>query len=316
MSMYMNQNTAKQVISDLVAEALESGKFSWSKPWVPSTDGDHGISSKILYKRSNAAVAEIARKVRGYKSRTWLTFYKFLSLQKQNPNIRMKSGSKAIPIFLWKEVEKKDPETKQVILDKNGNPEMKWVYVAYAVYNADCFENLDVKEIGEPEVLTSQQLLTAESYEAILLSKYKDHPVICHDAKDQGYYSPASDTIHVQGTATFTSPARYIGAIAHEFGHSTGIGRRLDRKCFSQYNEDKKEHSLEELTAELTACIVCGKLGIQGEIIDNAVAYMAGWATVIRDNPSWFSTAWEYAEKAAAYMLGENADAPSAEEAA
>ena len=307
MSMYMNQNTARNIISDLVAQALESGCFSWAKPWKPSINKDHGIASKTPYKNSNAAVAEIARRVRGYNSKTWLTFPKFISMQKENHNIRMKSGSKAIPIFLWKEVEKKDPKTGQVILDKNGNPETTWIHVAYAVYNADCFENLNIAEPAEPEGMESHQLLTAEAYEAKLLSGYKDHPAIKHDASDEAYYCEADDCVHIQNTRTFTSVERYIGTLAHEFGHSTGIKSRQNRKCFAEYSSDKESHSLEELVAEITACIVCGELGLEGDILENAVAYMASWAPVLRENPSWFSTAWDLAEKAASLVLGENA---------
>ena len=288
----------KALVAQEVAAAIEKGSLDWRKPWRPVLN--HGISSSA-YLGSNAAITEVFRIMRGYKSHTWLTFNRFLQLQKENPKIYMKAGSKSVPIFMWKQLEVLDKKTHKPVLDKDGNPVTEWKYLTHLVYNADCFENLDLPEENEV-VLSTQEQKSAEEYEKMLLSTYEGCPAIVHDASDKAYYASRNHMIHVQAMSSFNSVAEYIGTLAHEMGHSTGPA--LKRKSFARYNEEKSEHCYEELVAELTSCIVCAELGISDRISDNNAAYMKGWAQPLRDNPSWFIDAWNEAEKAASMIMG------------
>ena len=148
-------------------------------------------------------------------------------------------------------------------------------------------------------VLDGDSTRTAEDMEAMLLASYEGGPTVAHDACDRAYYSKCDDAVHLQNTRTFRTAAEYIGTLAHELGHSTGTEKRLARKSLESYSGDVGERSYEELVAELTACIVCGRLGIADRILDNSAAYMKGWLKPLGDNPTWFLDAYRDAEKAA-----------------
>lgn len=290
---------AKQKLSDLILEALEQNMVPWQKGWLVF-NLNKGISAKGSYKGQNAAATEIARKVRGYKSHIWLTFAKFKELQKINPIIKMKAGSKSVTVVLWREVEEKD-EQGNLVMDSSGNPKTKWISWMWDVFNADCFENLAVEEPEEHLVMTDSQFEDALQIQDALLSSYKDHPPVSYDAYDRAYYDVGDDSVHLQEPETFKSVAAYASTIAHELAHSTGHKDRLNRKLAPK--SDKENYSFEELVAEISACIVCSKLGVLDETIQNSAAYINSWKTSIKENPNWFWDAYKNAEKAADLIL-------------
>ena len=89
----------------------------------------------------------------------------------------------------------------------------------------------------------------------------------------RAYYRPSTDQIHMPPIATFFDAARYFGVLGHELTHWTGSPKRLDR--LGKFN-DRKAYAFEELIAEIGACILGVKLGIEPEF-DQSAAYVEGW---------------------------------------
>lgn len=290
---------AKQKLSDLILESLEKNIVPWKKPWFVF-NRNKGIAAKGPYKGQNSAITEVARRVRGYKSHVWLTFAKFKELQKLNPAIRMIPGSKSVTIVLWREVEEKD-EQGNIICDLQGNPKTKWISWMWDVFNADCFENLVVEEPEQERVMSVEQFENAMQIQNALLSSYKNHPQLYYDAHDKAYYDYIDDSVHLQTPDTFASASKFASVLAHEFAHSTGHESRLNRTIVPKSHLE--EYSFEELVAELSACIVCAKLGVLDETLENSAAYINSWKTSIKENPNWFWDAYKLAEKASDLIL-------------
>jgi antirestriction protein ArdC len=295
----MANEKAKQKLSSLILEALDKNIVPWQKGWLVQ-NLNKGISAKNFYKGQNAAATEVARQVRGYKSHIWLTFFKFKELQKLNPSIRMKAGSKSVTIVLWKEVEEKD-DYGNPKLNSLGQPVTRWVSWMWDVFNGDCFENLPLEEPDENVIMTTQQFEEATQLQNALLSSYKDHPPVYYDAYDRAYYDMVDDSVHLQAINTFTSVASFAQVLAHELSHSTGSKERLDRKLAPKYFLE--EYSFEELVAEISSCIVLSRLGLLNETIQNSAAYINSWKKSIKANPNWFWDAFKLAEKASELIL-------------
>jgi antirestriction protein ArdC len=69
------------------------------------------------------------------------------------------------------------------------------------------------------------------------------------------------------------------------------------------------KYALEELVAELGSCMLTAEIGIE-PLWDNSAAYLAGWATALRNNPNWIISASSKASKAADFVLSK-IDAPA-----
>lgn len=296
----MRNEKAKKEASEMVLEELKKGVVPWRRTWL-CNQSNKGIAAKSPYKGQNAAVTELARQLRGYSSRIWLTFAKFKELQKANPAARMKKGSKAVSIVLWREANDLD-EDGNPILGSDGKPRTHWISLTWSVFNADCFENIVIEEPDAADV-PYEELLDVQEKEAFLLSGYADRPSIVHDDPQSPYYDHIGDTIHIGRMCTFEDGHAYLSTLAHELAHSTEP--RLGRvRTKDGYDMKSPEYGFGELVAELTACIVCSKLGILRDTLENSASYIKGWSKSISENPSWFWDAFGFAEKSADLILG------------
>lgn len=313
----MRTDTAYSKFTEELVGAMErNNDVIWHKEWIAFNMGNRGYGNSNPYRGGNAPFAEAVRQSRGYGSRQWLTFYRFIELQKKNPGMKMKSGSTSIPVIDWAPRFLKDANGC-FVLDSNGNRILDgFSRICYNVFNADCFEGFDFSktEPKAPEILRPAEKEKAEDYMTDLMKSYVGCPTVIFDASDRAYYSRATDSIHLQPMSTFRSVGSFVTALAHEMIHSTGIARRLGRKCLETYSPEDKSRNLEELVAEIGASMICFRLGLLPEVLENNAAYIASWSKALRDNPSWFHTAYGMALKAAALVLGEKCGEAEAEE--
>jgi antirestriction protein ArdC len=105
--------------------------------------------------------------------------------------------------------------------------------------------------------------------------------------------------------AAFIGPHEYYGTLFHEFIHSTGTKGRCDREELKgiQRHGDL-EYSKEELTAEFGAAFLCAEAGISNEsLVNNFVAYIAGWLSKLKSDKTFAVQAAQRAQKAADFIL-------------
>ncbi len=301
----------KAKVGQLVLDCLAKGIVPWKKPWL--ADGMNNTGVTILkdgsvkpssdYNGRNSMIAQLASFVRGYTSLVWLTYPAYQKIQKLDPKVKMKAGSKAIPVFCWVKIMEWEDKAKTIPkLDKKGDQKWHWTGMIYNVFNGDCFENLVVRESRTPAEINPQPYESEELANKIIAS-YPDAPKVFYDAHNKAYYDVSTDTVHLQKISTFHSLPEFISTLAHELGHSTGAAHRLKRDMTNG------KYDYEELVAELTACIVCTRLGIIMDTIGNSTAYLDNWAHGLKEHMDWFWDAMEDAVKAANLILQNWTDA-------
>jgi antirestriction protein ArdC len=75
--------------------------------------------------------------------------------------------------------------------------------------------------------------------------------------------------------AAFNSANGYHSTLLHESVHATGHKSRLDRDFSKRFGDES--YAFEELVAELGSAMLCAHCGIDGEMQENHVAYIANW---------------------------------------
>lgn len=101
--------------------------------------------------------------------------------------------------------------------------------------------------------------------------------------------------------ATFFSAAKYYGTLGHEITHWSGGEKRLDR--IKKFN-DRTAYAFEELVAEIGACILAVKLGIEPDF-DQSAAYVDSWLKALKDDKNLIFKAASEAQKAVDYITAQ-----------
>jgi antirestriction protein ArdC len=92
--------------------------------------------------------------------------------------------------------------------------------------------------------------------------------------------------------------------------HSTGHEKRLARESITEAAAfGSAVYSKEELIAEMGRAYLCAEAGISNAVIENQVAYVAGWLKKLRDDHRLVIHAAAQAQHAADYILARNTNA-------
>ena len=125
--------------------------------------------------------------------------------------------------------------------------------------------------------------------------------VIHSGPEPQAYYDLRTDHIHMPPIETFLSARTFYGTLGHELCHWTGAEQRLDR--FKRFS-NRTAYAFEELVAEIGACMLGVKIGMEPEF-DQSASYVEGWLAAMKgDNRAIFRAASE-AQKAVDFILAQ-----------
>lgn len=131
--------------------------------------------------------------------------------------------------------------------------------------------------------------------------------------KPRAFYDLRRDVIHMPPIATFQAAQGYYGTLAHELTHWTGADKRLER--FKRFN-DRTAYAVEELVAEIGACMLGVQIGVEPEF-DQSAAYVEGWLQAMKDDKRAIFCAASEAQKAVDYITEKaSREAPAAQVAA
>lgn len=292
--------------AELILKALEKGVVIWRQPWV-YRQMNKGIDAKTPYRGVNIFTTCAAQLVFGYRSNLWVTWNRFIKLQKEYKNIRMKKGAIRIPLLIWSFRDVKD-ENGEYVLDDDGNRKQKPFMKVIHVFNTDEIENFETTKYAESLKADNspEDLKTMSEIEDSLLSTYSNHPQVLHDSAGRSFYRITTDTVHIPPMEYFNGPAGFIEVLSHELAHSTGSAERLNRKSIAERNCGfaDEEYSIEELIAEMASAMVASDYGMLEHTIENNAAYIKSWHDAIKDNPTWFWDAWKPAKKAYLMIVG------------
>jgi antirestriction protein ArdC len=262
-----------------IEDAIQNGRTTpWRKPWKG------GIPKNYVTKKPYRGINLLLLDGGNY-----LTFNQIQDLNKKNPEVKLKKGSKSHMVAFWKFVEKKN---------EDGEEESYPVFRYYRVFSAADVEGIEEEQMNFHHNPNEQ----AEN----LIQSYKSEVKIrIHKGSNRAYYTPTLDIITMPDLSQFREVEEYYSTIFHEMVHSTGHNIRLNRFT----NDDQsvfgsESYSKEELVAEIGSNMILSVLGIENEKQhQNSISYLYGWLSEIKKDPKLIIYAAQHAQKAADYIL-------------
>lgn len=267
-----------------ITAALEQGVVAWRRPW----QGHHNPVSKTQYRGINPLLLEMTAQEKGYTDRRWVTFKGAKTL-----GGKIRKGEKGTTIVFWKVFKKEEDGVEKTI------PMLRY----FTVFCVEQCEGLELPPVGSGDALNP--ITAAEE----IVAGYTDAPVMV-DGGGRAWYRPSTDELGMPERATFESAEAWYRVLFHEMAHSTGHASRLDRDLTGMKGDE--DYSREELVAEMTAAMLCGQAGIlTDDSTSQSAAYIAGWRSVIAEDPGALVWAAGRAQKAADYIAGVKVEEPT-----
>jgi len=276
MKINIYQRITQQIMDNL--ERAGSWKKLWDVPQPVSLNGHEyqGINYLLLSSEN-------------FSTPVWGTFNQ---IRKNGGAVN--KGEKSRLVVFWKRLIDRttDPMTGK------SEEVVKYLLRYYLVFNTEqcTFDDLGRDRINMlsrvSENLQNERNTPAEE----IINCMPDRPKIVHGAFETPCYVPSLDEVRMPDLRYFFNADAYYSAFFHEMVHSTGHKKRLNRFEADQFSNEET-YSKEELVAELGAAYLSVIAGIQPNI-DNTRAYIKGWLTVLKSNPSWILWAATRAQKA------------------
>lgn len=324
----------KDIYSDIANKLIELSlaqqKLVWHMEWKHLGLGPTGlamprsVASGKLYRGINPWLLMAAILENGWKSQWFATYDEWARLSgavkddkgrwshPEGIDFGVRRGEKGTKIVFWSKihVDAKDANGNLIMDPETGKAKRKRIFILreFTVFNQDqCYqEALPKKFQPTPEAEVEEE--TEPAFDPIaeaeaILAGYTE--VEIRHGGDRAYYSPGGDYIGMPERHQFERAEAYYSTAFHECGHSTGHRSRLARPdLMESHHFGDTSYSKEELTAEMTAAMLCGIAGIENATIDNSAAYLQHWVAKLRDEPKWLVQAAAQAQKAADWILG------------
>ena len=201
---------------------------------------------------------------------------------KKNFERHVKKGEKGIrilapaPYKVKEEQEKLDPETNEIMLDKDGKPVMEEVEVTIPAFRAVSVFDVSQTDGRElPELAVSELSADVEGYQDFMkaLEMVSPVPIGYEDisGESKGYYHTEEQRVAIQqGMSESQTVKTAIHEVAHAKLHSRELNRDTDLS-------EPKDRNTKEVEAESIAYTVCQHFGI--DTSDYSFGYIAGWSS-------------------------------------
>ena len=280
-----------EIVTERIIESLAKGVAPWRKPWRAA--GAQGMPKNLISGKPYRGINVLLLATSPFSSPYWLTFK-----QAKERGGSVRKGEKGTPIVFYKTYDKKS---------NDGAERRHWVMRYFTVFNVEQCDGLRDVPTLHPDVRTPHARI--EACEAVVRG-YRGPSI---ETGSLACYSPVADTIRVPPIESFDAREEYYSTLFHEMVHSTGAKGRLERDGIvggTTFGDHR--YSFEELVAECGAAFLCGETGIDAATLENSAAYLAHWASKLKSEPKWIVQAASQAAKAADFVLGRAAKAPTA----
>ena len=275
-------------ITQQVTAMLDQGVVPWRSPILGRGSAGHpkNLESGKSYRGVNTFLLAFTAYAKGYESSYWVTFN-----QAKQRGGSVKKGEKSSMVVFWKQYETEDRQTHE--------PTRIPVLRYYNVFNAQSqCEGLEIPDAPKFEPIDFKPIEAAE----MLAKGYEGAPELEHGG-GMAYYRPADDKVRIPEPTRFRSCEEYYATLFHEYAHSTGHSKRLDRKLDSDPKPfGTPDYGKEELVAEMAAAFLCGHAGITPTVIENQAAYVQGWLKTIKADKKLVISAAGQAQRAADWI--------------
>lgn len=287
-------------VAETVMEALDREIVPWRKPWSAGDDVHRNPASGTLYRGINPMLLEMSAQAQGFTDRRWVTFKGAQQLKG-----KVRKGEKGTMVVFFRMASIKE--------EVEGEQKTKLIPVLkhYVVFNVEQCDELDL-----PTDIEYDHFEPIERCEEVVAGYIAREHVGLKQGGDRAVYDIKWDKITTPEPETFVSDAAYYSTLFHELGHSTGHEMRLNRPdLMATDGFGSKSYAREELTAEMTAAMLCGHCDILPAQIDQTASYIAHWRQKISEDPRCVVIAAQRAQKAADLILDrQRAGAKEAEE--
>jgi|TARA_R110000824_G_scaffold124318_1_gene282707 antirestriction protein ArdC len=294
-------------ITNKVIDLLKQGVAPWKKSWKSSgLAGFCGAGAPRNYKTKKAysGVNIMLLIMAGFESPWWMTFK-----QAQSMGGRVIKGEKGTTAVRWV-VSYFDIDGNWInpkLVKKRSDYHRKTMFPSYFhVFNEAQIEGLEFPVIKEPETIgpvevTHNPIENADN----IIDAFEDPPILKLDGRNP-CYNPRTDTVHLPVLDKFSTPEQYYKTLFHEFAHSTGAEKRLNRKGIADFDKfGSEQYAKEELIAELSSCFMSEIAGFQNEeTLEDTASYCKGWIKKLQDDPKMIVHAMSGAQKATEHILG------------
>lgn len=281
-----------QHVTDTIIAQIEAGTPPWRKPWT----GGGGTAALPLrhngepYRGVNILMLWASAEISGFTSERWMTFKQAFDLGGS-----VIKGSKCARSVFYGTFEKDDQQTEPTARGAESKTRIPFAK-CNNVFNADQIGGLPDAFYILPEPARDLGTQADPELDAFFAKTGAD---IVSTAEPRAYYRPSTDQVHMPPVATFFEAARYYGVLAHELTHWTGGPKRLDR--IKKYS-DRSAYAFEELVAEIGACILGVKLGIEPDF-DQSAAYIENWLEALKNDKGLIFKAASEAQKAVDFIM-------------
>lgn len=289
-----------EIVTNRILSELEKGKIPWHKPWKRVNKGGEIILGGA-YNHVTGHRYSLLNQLLLMHDDAYLTFKQVQSL-----GGKVNKGAQSEIVVFWKMLHKEEENA-------SGEKEEKLIPML-RYYNVFWIgdTNIERKEKPEEKIIIPDNLSNHEQNDMAekLIEDYVSREgitLVNQYESDEAYYMPSLDLVNVPMMEQFYCVEEYYGTMFHELTHSTGKAGRLNRLGDKRVKFGDSDYSKEELVAELGSSTLVNFCGMETEkSFRNNVAYIQSWIRALQNDKRLIVSASSKAEKAVAYILGDN----------
>lgn len=309
----MSMDKVFQKVTDQVVAALESGiDGKFELPWVRMSSVAINAKTGRRLVGISQLLCSMSMVEHGFETNKWLTIKQANSL-----GGKIVKGSKSTMVFWLRpfleiEVDGKkkliSPEGDQLQQAMENQEPVIWSYRFAPYFNVEQIEDLP-DEMYEPVNQTLahglgngfEPILEAEAFIQLLQSS-ADPLKLVHKG-NSAFYAPSLDQVVVPQRGKFKSELGYYSTVFHEVGHWTGHASRNAREGIVDFDRfGSRRYAYEELVAELSASFKMAEMGLEREVRQDHIHYIADWIKILKNDPKAIFKAAQDASRAVRFM--------------
>lgn len=261
-----------EVTAKIIA-SLENGVVPWHQPWGFVEPAQNHFTGH-RYRGINQLLMLLGE----YKTPYFATIR-----QINEAGGKVKKGVKSTSVYfhdcIYKDAKTGARLSEEVARErlKAGDKNIsKFPYIRlFPVFNMQDVEGCPVKPVSSKGNSENQEIaVCADFVTALNLGES-----LINSPTEDAYFNRAADVVVMPELTRFLSSEQYYATLFHELTHWTGHSTRLNRPTLTDALKfGDTNYSKEELVAELGACFLCNRHGINTATVEeNAASYIANW---------------------------------------
>lgn len=288
-----------QEVTNKIIGMIEQGVAPWRRTW-----STYGLARNYVTRHIYTGINLILMNNTPHPIPYFMTFK-----QAKEQGGQIRKGAKAeMAIYFnvyYKDSFDRTLTKEEAQMSRNSGEEIQVLKFIkyYNVFNIADIEGIKF-ETPEIESRQNEKIIWCEN----VIENMPNRPELkCIDS-NRAFYSPALDFVNMPGIEQFETAEYYYATFFHELTHSTGHASRLAREeVMNPQSFGSKPYSREELVAEMGASFLCSTLQIDYDsVMENNVAYLAGWLKVLKEDSKFIFKAAAEAQKAVDFILNRN----------